>query len=278
MTEARAPRLMFLHGFLSSRNAWAPLRRELSDLETLAPDILGYGRAAHSGADYTLDETVAHLRRVVEAEQPTHVVGHSMGGIVALALARELPGAFESVGVIGLPVFRDRADGKQSLRSRGIVYRGFLRTDRVAHLGCVGMQHTTRLWLPFAPLLLPRQPRSVLRTTFDHCRVSHEGSLNAIVFAGVVENLAEHVTTPVYALHGARDRTAPLARARSLANERGWDFRLVQNVGHQLPVEQPRVAARWIRERILAAEARSLPSGPASAGSQRREALTPRLP
>jgi pimeloyl-ACP methyl ester carboxylesterase len=88
---------MLLHGFLSGRNAWRPLRRELSDLETVAPDMLGYGRAAHRGQEYNLDETVAHLRGVVEAEQPTHVVGHSMG-IVALALAGEMPDAFAAVG------------------------------------------------------------------------------------------------------------------------------------------------------------------------------------
>ncbi len=260
--EERAPKLMLLHGFLSSRNAWAPLRRELTEVETIAPDMLGYGRAAHRGEEYTLEETVAHLREVVEAERPTHVVGHSMGGIVALALARELPGAFSAVGVIGLPVFHDRADGARSLHSRGIVYRGFLRKDRVAHLGCVGMHRTAPLWLPFAPLLLPRQPRAVLRTTFDHCQAGHVGSLNRIVFAGLVTDLAGEVATPVFALHGARDRTAPLERARELAAERGWDFRLAPNVGHQLPVEQPRVAACWIRECLF--------PGPAVIEEQRR--------
>lgn len=248
--------MMFLHGFLSGRNAWRPLRRELSDLETVAPDMLGYGRATHIGAEYNLDEMVTHLRDVVERDQPTHVVGHSMGGIIALALAREVPDAFAGVGVIGLPVFRDRADGTQWLRSRGIVYRSFLRADRVAHIGCVGMQRTNRLWLPFAPLILPRQPREVLRTTFDHCSGSHSGSLNRIVFGGLVEELAGRVAVPVCALHGTRDRTAPLDRAQRLAEEHGWPFEMARSVGHQLPVEQPQIAARWIRESLLAAPER----------------------
>ncbi|MEX1102990.1 MAG: alpha/beta fold hydrolase, partial [Dehalococcoidia bacterium] len=195
MSEGRA-KLLLLHGFLSSRNAWAPLQRELDDMETIAPDMLGYGRAAHDGQEYTLDAIVADLLPVVERERPTHVIGHSMGGIVALALAQQAAGTMDAVGVIGLPVFRDRADGTQFLRSRGVVYRNFLRGDRLAHYACTCLHRTSRVWLPFAPLLLPRQPREVLRTTFDHCPGSHRGSLDQVVFAGVVQGLAERVETP----------------------------------------------------------------------------------
>lgn len=256
MSEEREPKLLLLHGFLSSRNAWGPLQHELDDLETIAPDMLGYGMTAHDGGEYTLEAMVDGLRPLMESERPTHVIGHSMGGIVALALARE-SAAIEAVGAIGLPVFKDREDGTRFLHSRGIVYRNFLRGDRVAHYACMGLHRTSRAWLPLAPLILPRQPREVLRTTFDHCPESHGGSLDRIVFAGLVEDLAARVDTPVFALHGSRDRTAPLDRARELASKQDWDFRIARNVGHQLPIERPRLAARWIREYVLKPDARA---------------------
>jgi pimeloyl-ACP methyl ester carboxylesterase len=231
------------------------LQRELTEVETVAPDMLGYGAAAHDGREYTLEAMVDGLRPLVESERPTHVIGHSMGGIVALALARETA-AIEGVGTIGLPVFKDRDDGRRFLHSRGVVYRNFLRGDRVAHYACMGLHRTSRAWLPLAPLILPRQPREVLRTTFDHCPESHGGSLDQVVFAGIVEELAEQVRVPVFALHGSRDRTAPLERARELARRHEWDFRLARNIGHQLPIEHPRLAARWIREHVLASDRR----------------------
>jgi pimeloyl-ACP methyl ester carboxylesterase len=246
------PKLLLLHGFLSSRNAWGPLQRELSDVETLAPDILGYGDSGSRGDDYSLDAVLGALDPIVRRERPTHVIGHSMGGIVALALGAANRHAIEGVGVIGLPVFHDRTDGKAFLRSRGIVYRNFLRGDRFAHYACRGLHRTSRAWLPFAPLILPRQPREVLRTTFDHGPSGHGGGLDRIVFAGLVESLADDVRVPVFALHGSRDRTAPLGRARELAARKGWDFRLARNVGHQLPIERPHLAARWLREYVLA--------------------------
>lgn len=246
----REPKLLLLHGFLSSRNAWRPVRQELREFRTIAPDILGYGRSGHEG-EYSLDAVVGALAPIVAAERPTHVIGHSMGGIVALALAAEPGTSITSAGVIGLPVFRDRHDGTSFLHSRGIIYRNFLREDRMAHLACRGLHRTSRAWLPFAPLVLPRQPREVLRTTFDHSPAGHGGGLDHIVFAGVVEDLATRVAGPVFALHGSRDRTAPLDRARALAERHHWDFRVARDVGHQLPVERPQLAARWVREFML---------------------------
>jgi pimeloyl-ACP methyl ester carboxylesterase len=254
VSRAREPRLLLLHGFLSSRNAWGPLQRQLSDVPTTAPDMLGYGMTAHDGGDYTLEAMVKGLRPLIESERPTHVIGHSMGGIVALALPREFE-SIEAVGVIGLPVFKDREDGTRFLHSRGLIYRNFLRGDRVAHYACMGLHRTSRAWLPLAPLILPRQPREVLRTTFDHCPGSHSGSLDGVVFAGLVEDLAAKVGAPVFALHGSRDRTAPLERAREIASQQEWDFRIARNVGHQLPIERPRVAARWVRDYVLRADA-----------------------
>ena len=248
--ERPRPRLLLLHGFLSGRAAWGPLRRELADLDTIAPDLLGYGASPRHRAEYSLDEMVRYLEPLVSAERPAFVLGHSMGAIVALALAAAMPGAFSRVGVVGLPVYNDRADGMSFLRARP-VHHAFLRRDVLSHAGCVAMHHSRSVWLPFSPLVLPRQPRSVLNSTFDHCRQSHVGSLESIVFAGRVPELVSRIETPVVALHGARDRSAPLDRVRRLAEEAGWDLTLAPRCGHQVVVERPRLVARWVRERLI---------------------------
>lgn len=246
---AGKPKILLLHGFLSGPAAWATLRGmlEREGIEAVAPNLLGYGENHRSLDAYTLEAMIGELRGVVEREQPSHVVGHSMGGIIGLALAAEMPGAFGGVGVIGLPVFRDRQDGLAFLQQRGFIYRSFLRRDGVSHMVCRGMQRTAPAWLPFAPLVLPRQPRAVLRRTFDHCRAGHTGGLR-IVFDGRVDELAHGVETPVYALHGARDRTAPLDRVQAAAQEHGWGLRVAPGAGHQLPVERPGIVVRWLHE------------------------------
>ncbi|MGI8927676.1 MAG: alpha/beta fold hydrolase [Tepidiformaceae bacterium] len=247
--------MLLLHGLLSSRAAWRPLQRELAgEVLTTAPDLLGYGAADRPGGEYCLESVVAHLLPLIERERPTHVVGHSMGGIVALALARELPGRFERIGVVGLPVFRDRRDGLDYLHRRGLLHRAILRTDCLSHYGCAALHRLRHLWAPVSPILFSRQPREVIVGAFNHCRASHAGSLDRIIFAGLVEELAASVTTPVAALHGGRDHSAPPARVSELAARAGWDLTIAPTAGHQVVVERPRLMARWLRERVLAVD------------------------
>lgn len=242
-----------VHGFFSCAAAWEPLQRELAgDVATIAPDLLGYGSLRrHRCRQYTLDDVVGNLLPVVEREQPTHLLGHSMGGIVALALAKELPGRFERVGIIGLPVYRSRREGLAYLHRRSWIYRPLLASCTVAHAGCVALHALRRAWLPFADSLAPGKPPPVITGAFDHNRAGHEG-INTIVFAGHAERLAPAVRDPVVVLHGGRDTAAPPDAAAELARRHGWTLDIMPRHGHQAVVGRPGEVAHWVRERLLA--------------------------
>ena len=249
---AQPVRLLLLHGLLSSRGVWAPVVGQINGpVSTFAPDLLGYGDAPRPGGEYTLQRIVDFLLPIVERERPTHVVGHSMGGIIALALASALPRQFERVGIIAMPVFDTRREGLDYLHRRGLFHRAVLHTDYLSHVGCACLQRLRPLWLPIAPLFVPGQPRAVIRGAFDHCHDSHTGSLDNIIFAGHVTRLAAEVRSPIVALHGGRDRAAPPERARAVAAAAGWDFKVSPTGNHQIVVERPRLVARWIRDSVL---------------------------
>ncbi len=258
MTDAPGlqPRLLLLHGYFAGRAAWDRIRFELRNdpVTTLAPDLLGYGahRRVRPGGEYSLEQIVEHVAPYVERERPTHVVGHSMGGMVALALDALFPGQFSRIGLVGLPVFSNAFDGKSHQERRGRRYVIYMRTHSFSHYGC-GVVHGLRhAWIPFAHHFAPRQPRSIFETVFDHSRDAHNRGLTHIAFGGHVPTLAERVTTPVYMLHGLRDWTAPLDRAQALANARGWDFETTPRANHQVIVERPVVVADWLRRKIIA--------------------------
>ncbi|MDG4792744.1 alpha/beta hydrolase [Micromonospora sp. WMMD1082] len=68
---------------------------------SLSPDLIGYG--VRSGADpaaITIDAQVGHLLAEVDRAMPggrVHLVGHSVGGVIAMAFAHRHPGRVASV-------------------------------------------------------------------------------------------------------------------------------------------------------------------------------------
>ena len=249
------PRLLLLHGLLSGSVAWNRLRAELpANVACETPDLLGYGAAArHGPVSYTLDDLADHLEPLLVSFRPTHVLGHSMGGIVALALASRHRGLFERAGVAGLPVFASRAEGLAYLHRRGLGHRLLLHTDYLSHAGCAGMFRLRHLWKPAIPLFTPRQPGDHIMAAFNHSRSGHMGALNRVIFGGHVPGLAAAVDAPVVALHGGRDAAAPIERVRELAARSGWQLSVSPTANHQVIIERPRLTARWVRDSLLAA-------------------------
>lgn len=245
-------RLLLLHGFLSGNAAFNNLRAALGeDVETIAPDLPGYGSTPGPGRpeDYTLALLADAIEPLLDAWTPTHVLGHSMGAIVALELARRRPGTFQRVGAVGLPIYASRRDALAHQHRRGLAYRATLHSDRLSHVACSGLHRARRGWIP---VFARGATRRHLHDTFFHSHAAHAGALDTVVFAGLVPALAAGVRTPVALLHGGRDRSAPVRRVETLAQAMGWPLTIVPGARHQVVIWQPRLTADWVRERLLA--------------------------
>jgi pimeloyl-ACP methyl ester carboxylesterase len=96
-------RVVFVHGALDRSTAFAPTSRRLGDLTLVRYDRRGYGRSLACGVCTDLDEQVADLAGVV-AERPTVLVGHSLGGVLAVTLAARRPDLIEAVVAYEAPM------------------------------------------------------------------------------------------------------------------------------------------------------------------------------
>lgn len=100
------PRIVFLHGFLGSGSDWLPLARQLEkEYCSILVDLPGHGETGISAtADpdlffkETVDALAAELTR--SPSPPSLLVGYSMGGRVALALALRHPHLFTKAVIV----------------------------------------------------------------------------------------------------------------------------------------------------------------------------------
>ena len=96
--------ILCLHGWLDNAASFIPLATKLPDLPILALEFPGHGHSSHRGADahyYFFDwvQDLVALCRQQHWQQLT-IVGHSMGGMVATALAAAFPELVERLVLI----------------------------------------------------------------------------------------------------------------------------------------------------------------------------------
>ena len=93
-TAGSGPVLLLLHGIANSSETWERAAAHLSERFTLiAPDLLGHGESATPRGDYSLGAHASGARDVLTAlgiERAT-VVGHSLGGGIAMQFAYQFP-------------------------------------------------------------------------------------------------------------------------------------------------------------------------------------------
>jgi pimeloyl-ACP methyl ester carboxylesterase len=88
------PLLVLIHGITGSSDTWLDVIEPLAERYTVvAPDLLGHGQSAKPRGDYSLGAYASGLRDLLTAlghERGT-IVGHSLGGGVAMQLAYQFP-------------------------------------------------------------------------------------------------------------------------------------------------------------------------------------------
>jgi len=95
--------VLLVHGIAGTSEQWAEVARVLAEEFTVvAPDLLGHGQSAKPQGDYSLGAYAVSLRDllVVLGHRRATVVGHSLGGGIAMQFAYEYPVFAERLVVV----------------------------------------------------------------------------------------------------------------------------------------------------------------------------------
>ncbi|MGW3953184.1 alpha/beta fold hydrolase [Streptomyces sp. NPDC004752] len=99
----RGPAVLLIHGIGDSSDTWAELIPELARHHTvIAPDLLGHGSSDKPRGDYSVPAYANGMRDllgVLDIDRVT-LVGHSLGGGVAMQFAYQFPGRTERLALV----------------------------------------------------------------------------------------------------------------------------------------------------------------------------------
>jgi N-formylmaleamate deformylase len=109
VVDPPAPPVLLLHGLGVGGSIWQSFaRRLLPHLAAVAPDLRGHGQSDAPDSGYTPADYADDLLQLIEREYkpPVPVVGHSLGALVALAMAELRPDLIRWLVLLDPPLAR----------------------------------------------------------------------------------------------------------------------------------------------------------------------------
>ncbi len=101
--DSGGPVVVLVHGIASRSAQWAQVMETLGQTcHVIAPDLLGHGESAKPRGDYSLGAHACGIRDLLAAlgHQRITLVGHSLGGGVAMQFAYQVPERVERLALV----------------------------------------------------------------------------------------------------------------------------------------------------------------------------------
>jgi 3-oxoadipate enol-lactonase len=229
--------VVLIHGFPVTREIWdaqsGPLARTH---RVLRPDLRGMGASSVPGGPYLMEVLASDIAAVLDAcgIQRAALVGHSLGGYVALAFARMFS---ERVTRLALVCSRIAADPPRIAANRYEI------ADKIENLQKTPPELEAYAERLLAPKTLENKPEIVARVRELIAKIDPRGAasmLRGMAVRVAADDIAPDLAVPMLMIAGAHDAILPLEEARATA-QAFPNGRLVvcEESGHLPMLEEP---------------------------------------
>ncbi|MFM0249031.1 alpha/beta fold hydrolase [Paraburkholderia sediminicola] len=244
----KATSLVMIHGLFGSQSFYAPNRR-IAAVDVLTPDLIGYGALKDIAVEpVTLAGQAAHVIRYVQEHigAPSVLLGHSVGGAVAMLAAASAPDlvcgvinvegnftlddAFWCRKIAGLDAAAWQAEHTRVVADP----EGWLKNDGIA---------VTPQRLEWARTALANQPRETIQA-MARAVVAETGAPD---FLSRIRTVVER-GTPLFMLAG--ERSASGWGAPDWAHAAARSYVVQPGVGHMMMLEDPDGFCRIVGEMV----------------------------
>jgi pimeloyl-ACP methyl ester carboxylesterase len=242
--------VLLLHGSASSSAMWTPVINALkARFRLIAPDLIGYGRtdAWPEKYEFRLDDELRLIEPLIE-HQPggAHVVAHSYGGVVALALARAGRVGIRSLTLIEPVAFHMARSDPQAWAEVERFSSGFGERMAKGEVDAA-MRHFVDYWSTAGTWeAMEEGTRANMRRAAQ--KIMHE--FHAASADPLVDALRD-VAFPVRLIAGDMS-PLPVRRIAALIAERlpNASLQVIAGANHLLPSTHHRVLSAWLLEKL----------------------------
>ncbi|HET7813751.1 MAG TPA: alpha/beta hydrolase [Candidatus Baltobacteraceae bacterium] len=236
-TDGSGDAIVLIHGFPFTKEIWNAQSAQLSKrAQTIRPDLRGFGSSSVPSGPYLMETFAGDLAAVLDAMKidRASIVGHSMGGYVAMAFARMYT---ERVSKLVLVCSKLKNDSDEAAANREKLASEIERDVRSA---LFESPYFTGL---FAPETLKNKENQV-RIAREIAQRNQPAGL-AAAQRGMAQrvdarDIAEDLDFPVLVVAGGRDPIVSLEEAEETrAAFPHADLRVLGASGHVPMVEEP---------------------------------------
>lgn len=250
--RGRGPTILFVQGTGVHGDGWRPQFDTLAaDYDCVWFDNRGIGQSQPRGERISIERMALDARAVLDAAavERAHVVGHSLGGMVAMQLALAVPERVHSLAL--LCTF---ANGRTVARGRRMFWIG-LRT----RLGTAPMRRRAFLELILPPAMVQATDCAALATAyaplFGHDLAVQPKHVMAQIGAFrrcvLTDRLHALTTTPTLVVSGAHDVISPPHHGAAIAAAiPGARHVVLDEAAHGAPISHATAVNQLLREQL----------------------------
>lgn len=226
--------IVLLHGYLESKEIWYDFANQLSkNYHVLVPDLPGHGKSALPSGNLSVEIMAEKLIPVLDKEkiEKCFLVGHSMGGYVALAFLELFPERLNALSLFHSSPYADNEDKRKN-------------RDREIHIikeGKIAQVYKAHFPKTFADINAENFKQEIEKMNQRAKTMKPEGiiaALEAMKNRPDRSALLKNAKIPIQYIIGAKDNFIPMTILDKLQLPDNSELVVLENSGHMGFIEE----------------------------------------
>lgn len=233
LQQGQGEPVILLHGFCGSSSYWEHLLPYLNGYRVIVPDLRGHGRTDAPVGPYTIEQMADDVLQLMDELdiQKATILGHSMGGYIALSCAQRYTSRLNAFGLIHSTAYPDSDEAKEK------------RLDAVNAIQREGMTNFIDGLIPglFAPGMEHKKPECIQKAKEIGYLTPPQGAIGAAMAMRERPDRRDVLSStilPVLLVAGEKDGLIPPERVFT-ADQSNVTRHIIKEAGHMSMMEEP---------------------------------------